>query len=654
MSDTRLSEVPAEDHRLPDPAPVPRRRERMLRAVARGLGTGVAAMLVAALAVGLLELVQARHDPWWSWQDRLLALPREVLLLDVLVATVLVLFLLAVTGRLWLATTLVLAGAGVVAFANDQKLRLRTEPVYPSDVYFLGEPGFLLENVGPGPTAWFAAGTVAVLLAGYGVHRLVARAGRGRRAAEPLIPERRRWLLRAVAALATGAVLVSVVRFHAPDNPVRRAYEAAVTFWAPWDQRENYAHNGFVAGLLYNMPAPAMDVPEGYDAATMRDLARRYRELAARTNTDRDPQALAGTNVVIVLAESFTDPTEVRGARLDSDPIPFTRELMASTTSGRMVTPAFGGGTANVEFEALTGMAMRNLRPQMTTPYQMLLPRHREFPSHLSSLADGSHRTVALHPFLPSYYQRETVYETLGFEHVEFADDMTHRYRLENDRFVSDSATFRELVDELRDTERPVLANVVTMQNHGPARGKYDDPIQAWGPSDESMSEELEQYLRGLRYSDQALEQLVEDLDRLDERTIVLVYGDHLPSGWPDSLLYQDPLTRYVTPYLVHANFDTEPVETPPLLGPTFLVNQLLATADAPVSGYQALLDEVARELPVYEPTAMLDAEGNPVAEEDLSEEQRRLLHDYRLAQYDLSVGRRHVAEELLEVVPAG
>ncbi len=623
----------------------------LARTLGRGAGLALATLLVAVLATGALELSQALHDRWWSWHARLLALPRDVLSLGVLVVWAVVLLLLAVTGRLWVATTTVLAGAAVVAFANDQKMRFRGEPVYPSDVVYLAEPGFLVEFVGPPAVVVLVAAVVGVLAVGW----LAGRLWRSRRAApEPTLSSRQRLLVRAVVALASATVLLGAVQFHATGNPLKEAYTAAGATWRPWDQPENYTFNGFLAGSLYNMPAPAMDPPPGYGGETMAALVQRYRESAAEVNASRDPDALEDTNVVIVLSETLSDPTRIPGVRLEEDPIRFTRSLMAGTTSGEMLTPAYGGGTANAEFEALTGMALRNFRPQLTTPYQMLLPRHRDFPSFLPSLAGDTHRTVAIHPFLASYYQRETAYPVLGFEKVVFEEDMTHTQRVEpGDRFVSDHAAFQEVVDELRDSDRPVVASLVTMQNHGPMRHKYDDPLQAWGPVDESMPLDIEQYLRGLRYSDEAFEQLVDDLDELGERTVVLMYGDHLPSAWPESLLRRDREVMFRTPYLVHATFETEKVPTPPVLGPTFLVNQMLATVDAPLTPYQVLLERLSREIPAFEPTGIYDAEGQEVSEDDLTPEQERLLRDYRLVQYDLAVGARHSAEEMLEVVPA-
>jgi hypothetical protein len=164
------------------------------------------------------------------------------------------------------------------------------------------------------------------------------------------------------------------------------------------------------------------------------------------------------------------------------------------------------------------------------------------------------------------------------------------------------------------------------------------------------------QYLRGLRYSDEALEQLVTDLEALEERTIVLFYGDHFPAIWSNQIWARNGgQGMYGTPWFVWANFETAPVEPEAeLLGPNHLINQLLSAANAPVTPYDALLEEIAAEVPAAERGIMLDPQGRVITAEDLSPQARELLEDYRLVQYDLAVGEGFAEAELFEVPAAG
>jgi hypothetical protein len=283
----------------------------------------------------------------------------------------------------------------------------------------------------------------------------------------------------------------------------------------------------------------------------------------------------------------------------------------------------------------------------------MLIPHHDDFPSQVRTLS-GGRETLTIHPFLGSFYRRDAVYPALGFDRSTFMEDMKHTGKIEADPHISDAATYDELVGELEASEEPLLVNVVTMQNHRPYAGQYTDPVTAEGPMSDAERTDIGQYLRGLRHSDRAVEQLVTDLERMEERTIVLLYGDHLASVWPESVTTSVPeRTLFETPYVVWANFPTRKVDNAPTLGPNFLVNQMLASAQAPITPYNALLAELEKEVAAVEPTLLLDRDGQEIDEADLSPRALELLEDYRMVQYDLAAGERYAESVLFEVPPA-
>jgi phosphoglycerol transferase MdoB-like AlkP superfamily enzyme len=615
--------------------------------IALGLvGYFITTAIVALIALSALELSQALRDPWLPAMERIAEIPIRLLLLGYLLLWLLLILVVSVVGRLWIASTLFLSLVGAAAMANYQKMRLRLEPIYPADVLYLGDLGFLAENAGVLASLGVGIGVALTGSIAFFLSRLSARIF-GTRSLSGSAFGRRQLLLRGGAATLAGAVLISATNFNEPRNPVRQTYDAAGASWAPWDQPQNYALNGFTSGLLYNMPVTAMRKPEGYSAAAMDILVDKYSRIASSINAERRTVAIQDTNVILVLGESFVDPLRMEGVELEEDPIPFTRSLMASSTSGTMLSSGYGGGTANVEFEVLTGMTVHNFEPQISTPYQMLVPQYASFPSLLRSLAGQRHEKVAIHPFKPSLYRRTDVYSSFGFTRTKFLDQMTHTERYESDPFVSDAATFNELLDDIRASERPVVAKVVTMQNHRPLEGKYASPLNGWDAKGDPLPEELGQYLRGLRYSDLAIQQLSKDLQDLPERTVVLYYGDHHPAAWPDSVLDQnDPRTKFETPFFVFANFTTRRIETPEVLSPPFLVNQMLRAVNAPLTPYEALLEKLAEELPVLDRKSI-----DELSRTERTSPAKDLLSDYRLVQYDLSVGRRYSAEAMFDVV---
>ena len=191
--------------------------------------------------------------------------------------------------------------------------------------------------------------------------------------------------LRLVTVVLCLFAMTTLGRFNSPGNPVRRLYLAARACWDGDSQARNYFQDGFVGGTLANFDVRAMRKPIDYNANTMHAIARRYESQARLLNSSRDPNALDGVNVVMILSESFADPTLLDGIEVPRDPIPFTHKLMAKTTSGNMLAQDVGGGTANMEFEALTGTSMSQFETGLTYPYSMLVAGKETSPHRLDS-----------------------------------------------------------------------------------------------------------------------------------------------------------------------------------------------------------------------------------------------------------------------------
>lgn len=416
-----------------------------------------------------------------------------------------------------------MAGVLVVA-VNMVKVRFRGEPLYPSDFGYVGEAELLISSVG----VWTALAALgALVLVGVGAWAGVLLLGRLLRippAAGTDVP-RWVWALRAGAVLAAVGTCVLVAGFHDQGNVVKRVYERAGAGWINWSQNENYRVNGFVGGFLYNMPAAPMARPEGYSREAVLEVAGRYVDKARAINEHRDADALTDTNIVIILGESFIDPLRLEGLELGEDPIPFTRDLLDRTMSGTLRTTVFGGGTASVEFEVLTGMSTR-LLSRTLPPYQALVASAERFPSLLERFNE-TWTTIGVHPFVADFYRRADAYRALGFDESRFIDQMRTDTRLSEAGYIADSATYADLLDDLRTHEDPVLAQVITMQNHAGYAGLYPDPIPVLEPASARDSWGLSDYLRGLSHADAALADLLAGLEALDEETVVLFYGDH-------------------------------------------------------------------------------------------------------------------------------
>jgi phosphoglycerol transferase MdoB-like AlkP superfamily enzyme len=604
--------------------------------------------LLALLCNLVLELVQvaALQGPPWQYKTPAYAL---MFLLGVLVLWLVVGLVHAVLGRLWLTGAFCVAATAVLAVADYEKVRLRREPLYPSDTEFAGDAGFLTRMVGP---RGILLGLLAALVLGVTVWLLARWLGRrlARRGAAPA-SRRTRTAVRMATAAACVLGLGYLAGFNSPSNAARGAYELLGAQWRPWSQQRNYLGNGFVGGLLYNLDVPTARAPAGYDADTMRRIADRYTAAAQRINRTRHVGRLDDVNVVLVLSESFSDPTRLRGIDLERDPIPFTRRLMSSTTSGQMLAHSIGGGTANMEFEALTGMSMSQLPPRLRVPYQTVVPDHDTFPSAVRWFESHGHRAVAIHPFSTEMYRRRDVYRSFGFDDFVYDERMRDRSRIGHDAYISDAAAFDELHRQLASTAQPLLVNLVTMQNHVPYAGRYDDPVHVTGPDGEPL-DGIGQYVRGLTHSDAALRDLINGLDRLDEPTVLVFYGDHLPGTYPEDVYTGNgPRVMRETPYFVWSNLPGS-TAGPPLTSPAHFVDLALERAGAAVSPYYALMQELRQTVPAVDAGMMFDVAGRPTSRHRLSAHATRLLRDYRLVQYDLAFGRRYSERAVLGDVP--
>jgi hypothetical protein len=553
----------------------------------------------------------------------------------------LVLLVLAITGRLWLTTGLFTAASLGVAYANHEKLALRLEPVYPRDVVMLTEPGFLVDMMGAataGLLVFFllalVVGTVAIGRSMSKVFPPITRAS---------FPKLHAGLLavRGLAVLLAISGVAYLGQFNESDNKVRAVYESRGTHWRWWYQKLNYQTNGFVAGVLYNLDTPAMKKPLGYGPTAMRQIVERYTVEAATLNQSR-ASSLTDVNVVFVLSEAFTDPTRIRPLEFSEDPIPHTRALAKQTTSGPMLAQHYGGGTANMEFEALTGQSLALFEPQMNTPYQQLIPDSADYPSIVAYLKRQGHKAVAVHPYMTTMYQRDRVYPRLGFDKFVYDKTMQSAERLEDSEFISDRSAFGEVMSQLETEESPLLVNLVTMQNHYPMDSIYADPIKVSGTASARERERVGGYARGLEYTDAALRQFITELDEFDEPTVVVFYGDHQPAIYSEETQKENSdRALKETLFFLWSNYAEVDAARLPTTSPIYFMNHVFDVADAPLPPFYALLSQLEQEVPALEHGMMIGPDNSLIERTALSPRAQELLADYRLVQYDLSVGER-------------
>jgi phosphoglycerol transferase MdoB-like AlkP superfamily enzyme len=643
--DRPLLEPPAgADEPTPEAAPCPGRHRRTV------LLSLLVLPLWALACTGILET-----PLWWDELSRPLALLAVLSKpLDVLVVLLVLLLAWCVTGRLWLSMGLLLGLTTGLSAVNVAKMSILTEPLMPSDYQFLGSTSFLLEMVSPGAIAAAVTGLLVLVAATVLASRVAERHyPRIRRADHP-----RGWgvLLgaRVAGTLVIAVLLSSAVHFNAAGNPWRKLYDASGAVWLPFSQSMNYRTNGFVGGALYNVPTDPMPVPPGYDAAAMDAVSQRYAERAEARNAGRAPGALAGVNVVLVLSEAFADLSRLEDVETSRDTMRLTRETMAESWGGSALANFYGTGTSSMEFEALTGQSLGLFNPQVTAPYQNFMTGQSSYPSAVGWFARHGHLPIAVHPYHGDMYRRDTIYPMLGFQDFVHDGVMAETDRLQHSRFISDRAAFDEVEAQIATHEQPLLVNLVTMQNHVPTLGFYDDPVPVEAPGDRDEVASLGGYARGQEYSDQALRSFLDDLAAGAEPTVVVFYGDHYPGVLSHEVLEANPgLGILETPMFIWSSEGQQP-RALPVTSPASFLPYVFDLLGEPLPPYYELLSEVAEQIGAIGPGRIVAPDGTETSEADLTPEQQRLLHDYRLVQYDFSVGDRYAVDSMFYQLGSG
>lgn len=410
-----------------------------------------------------------------------------------------------------------------------------------------------------------------------------------------------------------------------------------------WNQKVNYTQNGFIFAFAGNLRQNLLEKPAGYSRKAIEDIAAKYGTLP-------DSAAAAAAeqpNIIFMMDEAFFDPTRLSGLTFSEDPLKFMHREEAATPSGYLLSPEFGGNTANVEFEALTGLSMYFLKDG-SIPYQQRIVKMSSLPSIVSILKDRGYRALALHPFDETFYSRNRVYPVLGFDSFISEKDLEDAARITPAGYISDMAVVQEAVRELKASDAPVFLHLVTMQNHFPFTQGLNGPntitvngVQA------AYKDELETYFQDAKLTDEALAYLQQELKTIERPTVAVFWGDHLPAlsagiyteaGWDN-----EPRLKHETKLMILANFDIgqSPLGTlsPAYLGPTVfrLTGQSMPT-------YYKLLEQVQAELPGLSKSVLIGASGLLTG---LTEKQQELLNDYRLVEYDMLEGENYSASLL-------
>ena len=315
-----------------------------------------------------------------------------------------------------------------------------------------------------------------------------------------------------------------------------------------------YEDFGFSYCFLQTWLNKGIRQPTGYSES---DVQRILRETEP-SGSAGDTTAQTGVNVVYVQLESFMDPADIQGLELSEDPLPFWHTLEEEFSSGYLTVPVVGAGTANTEFEMLTGMSSRVFGPG-EYPYKTCL-QNNTVESVAYDLSALGYATHAIHNHRATFYTRNIVYANLGFDDFTSLEYMPLTQKTPKG-WCRDYILTDQILNAMDATEsQPDLVFTVSVQGHGsyPKTPLLEHPaVTVTACPDHINASSVEYYVNQIHEMDQFVEQLVNALSQREEKTVLVLYGDHLPSL---NLRARDMASDslFKTRYVVWNNFGLE------------------------------------------------------------------------------------------------
>lgn len=293
----------------------------------------------------------------------------------------------------------------------------------------------------------------------------------------------------------------------------------------------NYAYRdyGFPYCFINTWLNTGISAPQNYSSEEIRGIFTEdeLRDLtsipASGSNGERKP------NVIFLQLESFFDPTLLENVHFSADPAPNFRRLKEDYSSGFLTVPSIGAGTANTEFEVLSGMRVRFFGPG-EYPYKSVLKEKtcETIAYDLKRLGYGTH---AIHNHRGAFYGRNKVFPNLGFDtftSLEYMNSVTKTPK----NWAKDGVLTQEILAALNSTESEDLVYTISVQGHGqyPTTKVIENPkITTSGITVESDVNAFEYYIQQINEMDQFIADLIKALKALDEPSVLVLYGDHLP-----------------------------------------------------------------------------------------------------------------------------
>ena len=454
-------------------------------------------------------------------------------------------------------------------------------------------------------------------------------------------------------------------------------------FGVGWDYNENVTGVGYLPYFFSNMDSTTRIVVEGYSSVEVDNILGKYSGEASDSssiddvNSSSDDKIEQGgaqnssvqkTNIILIQNEAFSDLAITKDIETDQDYMPFIHSLKENTQKGFLNMSITGGPTSNTEFEVLTRSSLQYF-PYGSVPYTQYLKQN--IPSLTETLNNqtNDYHTFAYHSYYSSGYNRNSVYDYIGFDEKAFENSFLEDYPKSDlpRGYLSDEANYKRVIsmyESNKASDNPFFCFNVTIQGHGGYTGGPFDLKENVKVTNFEATDSINTYLSCVKMSDAAFKGLVEYFEKVDEPTIIFMYGDHQPSwddpaqelldahpAWEDESMQR--LSEYYVPYIIWANYDIEEFDNMGqwsgdvgkklpkqdiklnVLSTNYVGSTLLRLAGAELSDYDRFLLDLHEDYPAITAIGIWDKNGNYYVDAESVPDTEKL-EELRKIQYNL------------------
>ena len=532
------------------------------------------------------------------------------------------LFVFFIAGRTSISMAICVSAIAAIGVGNYFVVMFRSNPIVPWDIYSFETAMSVADNY-VFSVDWALAEHIAmfILMLIVGVRTNIRLSKK---------------ILRPILTVAMCIPAYFYISYLWQDNLERNTGLNDTLFNAKY----MHSKDGFFVSFILDIHFLQIEEPKNYSDEYALSLLNEQEVEKVET-----PEELP--DIIAIMDETFSDPAVLGEFETNKDYMPFVHSILrgevANTISGYTDVSVLGGNTANSEFEFLTGNSMAFF-PNGSVPY--LLYIRDGISTIVPQLEEYGYTTYGTHPYRAKGWNREFIYDLMGFDYRYFQGSFPFEDKLRN--YVSDEADFKSILEWRNNTEGPFFMFNVTMQNHSNYGGDFDnfDPQIVAKFKNTSSNKYLNKYLSLMYETDQDVASLLSELSQSDRKTIVVFWGDHQPNDYVvrpiykeygldfDNQTYEQQQQRQKTPFFIWANYDIQE-QTNVEISLNYLNILLFETAGLQLDEYQTFRKNLWQgQIPMMNAVGYRNNDGDLVEYDDAPEEIQNLLNEYQNIQY--------------------